>query len=198
MFTGIIEQTATLREILKTDSGSRFTISCLGWSRELALGESISASGCCLTVMEFSGNFGDMTISFDVIPETLQCTTLGSLKIGDSLNIERSLTFESLLGGHFVQGHVDTTSTIKKINFVGKSWFINFKLAKQYKKYLVQKGSITINGVSLTISKILKDGFQIVIIPQTLKLTNLIYLKEKYVVNVEFDVLGKYIKNFLK
>ena len=93
---------------------------------------------------------------------------------------------------------MDTTSTIKKINFVGKSWFINFKLTKQYKKYLVQKGSITINGVSLTISKILKDGFQIVIIPQTLKLTNLIYLKEKYVVNVEFDVLGKYIKSFLK
>ena len=78
------------------------------------------------------------------------------------------------------------------------SWFINFKLAKQYKKYLVQKGSITINGVSLTISKILKDGFQIVIIPQTLKLTNLMYLKEKVVVNVEFDVLGKYIKSFFK
>ena len=93
---------------------------------------------------------------------------------------------------------MDTTSTIKKMSFVGKSCFINFKLAKQYKKYLVQKGSITINGVSLTISKILKDGFQIVIIPQTLKLTNLIYLKEKYVVNVEFDVLGKYIKSFLK
>ena len=97
-----------------------------------------------------------------------------------------------------MQGHVDTTSTIKKINFVGKSWFINFKLAKQYKKYLIKKGSIAINGVSLTISKILKDGFQIVIIPRTLKLTNLIYLKEKYVVNVEFDVLGKYIKKFLR
>ena len=97
-----------------------------------------------------------------------------------------------------MQGHVDTTSTIKKINFVGKSWFINFKLAKEYKKYVIQKGSITINGVSLTISRILKDGFQIVIIPQTLKLTNLMFLKEKDVVNVEFDVLGKYIKNFLK
>ena len=93
---------------------------------------------------------------------------------------------------------MDTTSIIKKIYFVGKSWFINFKLTKKYKKYLIQKGSITINGISLTISKILKDGFQIVIIPQTLKLTNLIYLKEKDIANVEFDILGKYIKNFLK
>ena len=92
---------------------------------------------------------------------------------------------------------MDTTSTIKKINYVGKSWFINFKLLKRYNKYLVQKGSITINGVSLTIAKILKDGFKIIVIPQTLKFTNLIYLKEKDVVNVEFDVLGKYIKSFL-
>ena len=93
---------------------------------------------------------------------------------------------------------MDTTSVIQRIDFAGKSWLINFKLIKKYKKYLVQKGSITINGVSLTISKILKDGFQIVIIPQTLKLTNLMYLKEKDVVNVEFDVLGKYIKSFFK
>ena len=93
---------------------------------------------------------------------------------------------------------MDTTSVVQKIDFVGKSWLIRFKLIKKYKKYLVQKGSITINGVSLTISKILKDGFQIVIIPQTLKLTNLMYLKEKDVVNVEFDVLGKYIKSFFK
>ena len=93
---------------------------------------------------------------------------------------------------------MDTTSKIEKIDFVGKSWFINFKLLKRYNKYLVQKGSITINGVSLTIAKILKDGFKIAVIPQTLKFTNLIYLKEKDVVNVEFDVLGKYIKSFLK
>jgi len=93
---------------------------------------------------------------------------------------------------------VDTTSIVKKIDFVGKSWFINFKLIKRYKKYLVQKGSITINGVSLTIAKILKYGFQISVIPQTLKSTILIYLKEKDLVNVEFDILGKYIKSITK
>ena len=117
---------------------------------------------------------------------------------GDFINIEKSLKYGDRISGHFIQGHVDTTSTVKKIDFVGKSWFINFKLAKKYLKNLVLKGSITINGVSLTISKILKDGFQIVIIPHTLKLTNLMYLNEKNVVNVEFDVLGKYIKSFLK
>ena len=125
-------------------------------------------------------------------------TNFKSSNIGDLVNLEKSLKYGDRISGHFVQGHVDTTSKISKINFVGKSWFINFKLAKKYKEHVIQKGSITINGVSLTISKILKDGFQIVVIPQTLKLTNLIYLKEKDVVNVEFDVLGKYIKSFLK
>ena len=114
---------------------------------------------------------------------------------GDLINMEKSLKFGDRISGHFVQGHVDTTGIIKKLDIIGKSWFINFKLLKKYKKYLIQKGSITINGVSLTISKILKDGFQTVVIPQTLKLTNLIYLKEKDVVNVEFDILGKYIKS---
>ena len=120
-----------------------------------------------------------------------------SLK-GDLINLEKSLKYGERISGHFVQGHVDATSIISKINLVGKSWFINFKLSNKYQKYLVQKGSITINGVSLTISKILKNGFQIVVIPRTLKFTNLIYLKEKDVVNVEFDVLSKYIKSFLK
>ena len=137
-------------------------------------------------------------IKFYISKETLNRTNFKSLIKGDLINLEKSLKFGDRISGHFVQGHVDTTSTVKKINFVGKSWFVNFKLAKKYKKYLIQKGSITINGISLTVSKILADGFQIVIIPHTLKLTNLVYLKEKDVVNVEFDVLGKYIKSVLK
>jgi riboflavin synthase len=135
---------------------------------------------------------------FYISKETLNRTNFKSSNKGDLINLEKSLKYGDHISGHFVQGHVDTTSVIQRIDFVGKSWLINFKLIKKYKKYLVQKGSITINGVSLTISKILKDGFQTVIIPQTLKLTNLMYLKEKDVVNVEFDVLGKYIKSFFK
>ena len=97
-----------------------------------------------------------------------------------------------------MQGHVDTTTKINKIHKVGKTWFINFELNKRFKKYIVQKGSIAINGVSLTISKILKNGFEISVIPKTLQLTNLIYLKEKDLVNVEFDILGKYIKSLVR
>ena len=108
------------------------------------------------------------------------------------------MKYGSRVSGHFVQGHVDTTAKVKKIHLIGKSWFVNFELPKKYNKYMVQKGSITVNGVSLTISKILNSGFQIVIIPQTLKLTNLIYLKQSDIVNIEFDILGKYIKSFLK
>ena len=112
--------------------------------------------------------------------------------------MEKSLKYGDRISGHFVQGHVDSTASVKKIQILGKSWLINFKLTKKYKKYLVQKGSITINGVSLTLAKILKDGFQIAVIPKTLKLTNLIHLKEKDLVNVELDVVGKYIRNFVK
>ena len=113
------------------------------------------------------------------------------------VNLEKSLIFGERISGHFVQGHVDTTCKVSKINFIGRSWLINFKLLKKYRNYIVPKGSITINGVSLTISKLLKNEFQISIIPHTLRLTNLVHLKKNDIVNVEFDVLGKYIKNFI-
>ena len=158
------------------------------------VGSSISCSGACLTVESFNKNL----VKFYISNETLKKTIFKNSKKGDIINLEKSLKYGQRLSGHFVQGHVDTTSVIKKIYFIGKSWLINFKLTKRYKKYIIQKGSITINGVSLTIAKILKDGFQIAIIPKTLKLTNLIYLKEKDLVNVELDVLGKYIKGFIK
>ena len=158
------------------------------------IGSSISCSGACLTIEKYNKNH----VKFYVSKETLNKTIFKSSKKGDIINLEKSLRYGDRVSGHFVQGHVDTTCSVNKINFVGKSWLINFKLFDKYKKYLVPKGSVTINGVSLTIAKILKYGFQIAIIPQTLRLTNLIYLKEKDLANVEFDVLGKYIKNIIK
>ena len=101
------------------------------------------------------------------------------------------------ISGHFVQGHIDTTAKVKNIKIVGKSWLVTFILEKEFKKFLISKGSIAINGVSLTISKITKIGFQISVIPKTLELTNLFLIKKKDVVNIEFDVMGKYIKSFL-
>ena len=194
MFNGIIKHTGKISKIYKNNNNCIIEIlSKIKFSKN-EIGSSISCSGACLTLEKYKGNLSKFYIS----KETLNRTNFKSSNKGDLINLEKSLKYGDRISGHFAQGHVDTTSTIKKIVFVGKSWFVNFKLPKKYKKYLIQKGSITINGVSLTISKILKDGFQIVVIPQTLKLTNLMYLKEKDVVNIEFDVLGKYIKKFLK
>jgi riboflavin synthase len=194
MFNGIIKHTGKISKIYKNNNNCIIEIlSKIKFSKN-EIGSSISCSGACLTLEKYKGNLSKFYIS----KETLNRTNFKSSNKGDLINLEKSLRYGDRISGHFAQGHVDTTSIIKKIDFVGKSWFVNFKLPKKYKKYLIQKGSITINGVSLTISKILKDGFQIVVIPQTLKLTNLMYLKEKDVVNIEFDVLGKYIKKFLK
>ena len=194
MFNGIIKHTGKISKIYKNNNNCIIEIlSKIKFSKN-EIGSSISCSGTCLTLEKYKGNLSKFYIS----KETLNRTNFKSSNKGDLINLEKSLKYDDRISGHFVQGHVDTTSTIKKIDFVGKSWFVSFKLPKKYKKYLIQKGSITINGVSLTISKILKDGFQIVVIPQTLKLTNLVYLKGKDVVNIEFDVLGKYIKKFLR
>ena len=194
MFSGIIKHTGKINKIYKKDNNCIIEIiSKIKFSKS-EIGSSISCSGTCLTLEKYKTNLSKFYIS----KETLNRTNFKSSNKGDLINLEKSLKYGDRISGHFVQGHVDTTSVIQRIDFVGKSLLINFKLIKKYKKYLVQKGSITINGVSLTISKILKDGFQIVIIPQTLKLTNLMYLKKKDVVNIEFDVLGKYIKSFFK
>ena len=194
MFSGIIKHTGKINSINKTNNNCVMEIfSKIKFSKS-EIGSSISCSGTCLTIEKFKGNLS----SFYISKETLNKTNFKFSKKGDLINLEKSLKYGDRISGHFVQGHVDTTCTITKIVFIGKSKFINFALSKKFKKYLIQKGSVTINGVSLTISKILMHGFQIVIIPHTLKLTNLIYLRERSVVNVEFDVLGKYIKKFLK
>ena len=194
MFSGIIKHTGKINKIYKNNNNCTVEILSKMKFSKSEIGSSISCSGTCLTLEKYKRNLSKYYIS----RETLNRTNLKFLNKGDLINLEKSLKYGNRISGHFVQGHVDTTSIIKRIDIIGKSWFINFKLLKKYNKYLVQKGSITINGVSLTISKILRDGFQVVVIPQTLKLTNLIYLKEKDVINVEFDVLGKYIKSFLK
>jgi len=194
MFNGIIKNTGKISKIYKKDNNCFIEIFCKMKFIKNEIGSSISCSGACLTIERYNKNH----VKFYVSKETLNKTILKSSKEGDIINLEKPLRYGERISGHFVQGHVDTTCSVKEINFVGKSWLINFKLLKKYKKYLVPKGSITINGVSLTISKTLKYGFQTAIIPQTLRLSNLIYLKEKDLVNVEFDVLGKYIKNIIK
>ena len=194
MFNGIIKNTGKISKIYKRNNNCVMEILSQMKFTKNEIGTSISCSGACLTLEKFNKNL----VKFYVSKETLHKTTFKLSKKGDIINLEKSLKYGERISGHLVLGHVDTTCSINKIYFVGKSWLINFKLSNKFRKYLVQKGSITINGVSLTIVKILKNGFQIAIIPQTLKLTNLIHLKVKDEVNVEFDILGKYMKSFVK
>ena len=194
MFNGIIKSTGLIKSILKSNNNCSLEIrSNLKFVKD-DIGSSISCSGACLTLE----NYTNKTSKFYLSKETLNKTIFKSSKKGDIINLEKPIKFGESISGHFVQGHVDITSQVKKITSIGKSCSIYFKLPKKFKKYIVHKGSITINGVSLTIAKITNDGFQISIIPHTLKLTNLVMLKEKHWVNVEFDILGKYIKNFTK
>ncbi len=194
MFNGIITHKGKIVKIYKKNNNCILEISSKMKFKRKEIGSSVSCSGVCLTLEKYNKNISKFYLS----KETLKRSIFKSIKIGNIVNLEKSLKFGNRVSGHFVQGHVDMTAKVYRIIYVGKSWLINFGLLKKYKKFLIYKGSISINGVSLTISKILKNGFQISIIPHTLKLTNLVNLKVKDTVNIEFDVLGKYIKNFIK
>ena len=194
MFTGIIKNTGVIKKIYRNKNDCSLEIlSRIKFSKN-EIGSSISCSGVCLTLDKLSKK----KIRFYLSKETLIKTNFKSCKIGDIINLEKSLKFGDRVSGHFVQGHVDTTCNVEKVNLVGKSWLINFKLPKKYRRFLVEKASVTINGVSLTISKITKNVFQIMAIPKTLKLTNLMYLKKNDLVNVECDILAKYMKSYTK
>ena len=194
MLSGIISHTGKVKSILKKNNNCILKIYTSMDFKNNEIGSSISCSGACLTLE----NFNNKIAQFYLTKETLNKTIFRNIKVGDTINLEKSLKFGKRISGHFVQGHIDITSKVLKIKKIGKSWIIIFQLPKKYKKYLVYKGSVAINGVSLTLSKIFKNSFEISIIPHTLKLTNLVTLKEKNTVNVEFDILSKYIKNFKK
>ena len=193
MFNGIIKNTGKLNKISKKKNCIIEISSNMKFTNK-DIGSSISCSGACLTLKKYKKKL----LFFFVSPETRSRTTFKYAKKGDVLNLEKPLKYGERVSGHFVQGHVDSTASVAKISIIGKSWVVNFKIPKKFKKYIVVKGSVTINGVSLTIAKIFKNGFQVSIIPQSLKLTNLIKLKIKDTVNVEFDILRKYIKSFKK
>ena len=194
MFNGIIKYTGKVSNVSKKRNWYILSIFTKMKFNKSEIGSSVSCSGACLTLESVKKNL----IQFYLSKETLSKTIFKSINRGDIINIEKSIIYGQRISGHFVQGHVDTTSLVKKIHFIGKSWVVDFHVPRKYRKYLIEKGSIAINGVSLTIAKILKKGFQIAVIPKTLMLTNLMNLKEKDFVNVELDVLGKYIKKYIK
>jgi riboflavin synthase len=194
MFNGIINNTGRINKIEKKSNNCLLFVKTKMNFKKKEIGSSVSCSGACLTIEKIKKD----VIQFYLSKETLNKTTFKLAKKGDIINLEKPLTYGQPISGHFVQGHVDATSSVKKIYYLGKSWLIDFKIQKKYSKHIVQKGSITINGISLTIAKKLKNGFQIAVIPKTLELTNLIAIKKKGLVNVELDILSKYKKSKLK
>ena len=193
MFNGIIFYTGIIKSIKKERKSSLISIKSNLKVGNKDIGSSICCNGVCLTLSKIKSGL----IFFYISSETLKRSTFSNVKIGQIVNLEKSLVFGQKISGHFVQGHVDTVARIKKISFIDKSWFLRLRLIKKsLNKFLEEKASITINGVSLTISKVSKDHFDLNIIPHTLKLTNLKNLKTNDIVNVELDIFGKYIYKY--
>ncbi|HRN93827.1 MAG TPA: riboflavin synthase [Chitinophagales bacterium] len=188
MFTGIIEATGKV-EKLETESGNLHITVSSPISHELKIDQSISHNGVCLTVVACNAQQHTVT----AIAETLRKTNLGELNIGDIVNLERCMVLNSRLDGHIVQGHVDQTA--KCINIVEEngSWIFQFEYEPSPQNLVVEKGSVCINGISLTAFDVLDDVFKVAIIPYTFEHTNMKYLSEESFVNIEFDIIGKYV-----
>ena len=193
MFNGIIFNTGTVKDIKKKKNSIYVGIQTNINISKKDLGSSICCDGVCLTVDKIIKN----KIFFYISDETLKRSNFKTLKLNQIINLEKSLFFGKSISGHFIQGHVDTVAKIKKIKFIDKSWIINFEIFdKKLNKFLIEKASISINGISLTISKIHQKSFEITVIPHTLKLTNLKNLKVNNLVNVELDIFSKYIYKY--
>jgi riboflavin synthase len=194
LFTGLVEALGKVDRVEDEGPGRRLRLAWPGFSGEFALGESIAINGCCLTVVASEG----FTFDVQAGPETLLRTNLGAKKVGDPVNLERSLRVGDRLGGHFVQGHVDTTAELVERRPEGEWDFLGFALEPAWTPLMVPKGSITVDGVSLTLVDVTLDGFSVMLIPHTLAATTLGTLKPGDRVNIEADMLAKHVAKLLK
>jgi riboflavin synthase len=192
MFTGIVEAAAVVSKIEQrgTNTGFRFSTPL---ASELKIDQSVSHNGVCLTVIDVTGD----SYAVEAIDETLKRSNLGSLKIGDKVNLERCMQSSGRFDGHIVQGHVDQTGVVKSIKDMNGSWLFEFQYDSTAGNITVEKGSICVNGVSLTCFNSKDDGFTVAIIPYTYEHTNFHQLKEGDRVNLEFDIIGKYVQKLL-
>ncbi|MEC8702681.1 MAG: riboflavin synthase [Bacteroidota bacterium] len=193
MFTGIIESVAVVEKVEKKGKNIELKLSS-NLSSKLRVDESLSHNGVCLTITSCDENFYCVTI----IDESLKKSTFSNIKVGSEINLERSLVINGRLDGHIVQGHVDDIGLcIKKVD-QENSWLYTFEFSEKYSNLIIEKGSICVNGVSLTCFDVSDNKFTVAIIPHTYENTNFKFLKEGEAVNLEFDILGKYIKKILK
>ena len=193
MFNGIIFNEGSVVKTEKRSKGLNLFLKSKIKISNNDIGISISCDGVCLTLISYKKKI----LEFYLSDETLKKSKFKDIKVKDKINLELPLKFGQNISGHICQGHVDTVAKISKIKKTDKSIIFTFKINKIFIKQLVEKASILVNGVSLTISKINRDSFEIWVIPHTLKLTNLKYLRKNQSVNIEIDILSKYVKNFI-
>ncbi|MBN9689973.1 MAG: riboflavin synthase [Verrucomicrobia bacterium] len=196
MFTGIVEETGTVRSVAPLEQSIRLTVEARVAAQKVRLGDSIAVNGCCLTVVGLKGR-GARRLEFDLLRETWDRTNLSAVKSGSVVNLERSLAVGGRLGGHFVTGHIDGTGIIQRWERQGKDHILEIAAPREVLQYVVFKGSIAVDGISLTVAGVSRKTFQIWIIPHTYEVTA---LRERSVgdrVNLEADLLGKYVRQFV-
>ncbi|WP_457569270.1 riboflavin synthase [Desulfurobacterium sp.] len=194
MFTGIVEEIGKIKEIKRSGKDAVLTIKCSRVIEGTKNGDSIAVNGICLTVTRI----GSEELTFDVSFETINRTSFRYLKAGDSVNLERALKVGDRLGGHILQGHVDTVSKLLSVKRVEKSYLFLFKLPPEFKHLVVKKGSIGIDGISLTVADLYPDSFSVAVIPTTFKETTLQFKRPGAIANLEFDIIGKYVERMME
>lgn len=194
MFTGIIEELGSIRQVTTVRDGARLEVSARNVLEDLKSGDSIAVNGVCLTAV----NQGPDWFAADISAETLQRTSLKQACVGTRVNLERPLTLSSRLGGHIVQGHVDGTGQLIEARPVGEGWVVSIGFPAEIAHYLVEKGSITVDGISLTIAALSQNRFEVAIIPHTWQVTNLSTLDRGAIVNLEVDLIAKYVERMMQ
>ena len=194
MFSGIVEEAAPVVKLVKEQENLHITMSC-SFTNELKIDQSISHNGVCLTVVKVE----DEKYTVTAIKETLEKSNLGALDVGSKVNLERSTRLDARMDGHIVQGHVDQTAICTEVREADGSWYFKFEYEPVQEDYItVEKGSVSINGVSLTVVNSKDNSFEVAIIPFTYEVTNFHQFKPGTVVNLEFDIIGKYVARYLK
>ena len=193
MFTGIVEETGTIKSFNALSNGAKLVIDCKKILSDINIGDSICVNGVCQTVSEYT----DSSFTVMLSDETLNITNFSSAKQGDYVNLERALTLNTRLGGHIVSGHIDCTGKLVSAEKISDFYNLKFEIPHNMTKYIIYKGSVTINGISLTVAEINDNIFTVAIIPHTYKNTVLKYLKQGESVNIETDIFAKYVEKLL-
>jgi len=193
MFTGIIEGLGTIKQLRSSTGGTRLTVEAGFDLSRTKVGDSIAVSGACLTAVSLDRNRFDA----DVSPETMARTAFIDMKIGDRVNLERALRLSDGVDGHLVSGHIDGTGTIRKITNVGNAIIVLISVPEFLLRYMIKKGSVAIDGISLTINNLTQDDFEVSVIPHTAGITSIGFRKTGELVNIETDMIGKYVERFV-